>query len=430
MHEQDKQRLLALIVIAVIIFGALGYFLWNFVLNKGTIFFNGQPPFTITINSQVYECSLESCEMTIREGTHDYQLNKEGYNSLSGKIVVKRGQELTINADLSYTPTLAEPLAYTMFSLPAGYSKFTETLNDISLFKMYKADYPLKRLPKKLSNIVFSQSGEKALIFEEDQVSTYMVDGYTLTKIEGLTGALDGDFNFAETTFYTVAYDEHTNQDALIKVDFNGKTFENLVYFTRDIEDYEIKVSESEKYAIVADKTGETEVLYLIDFEEKSRTNVYEGSLVLLGEFDYEDSYFVFEAKNNDENLAGLKYLNVAQKTIGEFDFNGDLNLFDFAKGPNAFFITYSDYNEAGMTIEFVKGSAEILTVDELFAAEQTGVQPFYLFKWDPILNEYSHVMSLNDALEDIPLRLEASENGNIVRFLVGDNYYDLALGE
>lgn len=430
MLKQDKQRLLAIIIIVVIIVGALGYFLWSFVLNKGIVSFKGTPPYTITINDQAYECTLESCDLTILSGTYDYQIGKEGYNSKFSSVTVAWGEVAVIDASLDYVPQLLEPVFYTMYSLPTGYSKFTDALNNISLFNMYKSDYPLKRLPKKVENIVFSPTGEKALVFEADQVSTYYVSDYTTTKIEGLEGAVNGDFSSDENTFYTVAYDGDSKKDALIKVDFNGETFENIVFFTRDIEEYEIKISPNEKFAVLADETNEPTVMYLIDMQEKSRTNVYEGNAVTLGEFDYENSFFIFEARNHEEDLPGLKYLNANEPTIGEFDFKASLNEFDFANGPVGYFITDTEFNISGFTIEFAEESSDILTVGELFAAEETGLQPFSLFKWDPILNEFSHVINLNDLLVDIPVRIETSENGNLIRFLIGDKNYDLVLGE
>ncbi len=39
-------------------------------------------------------------------------------------------------------------------------------------------------------------------------------------------------------------------------------------------------------------------------------------------------------------------------------------------------------------------------------------------------------MINLNDLLEDVPMRIEVSESGNLVRFLIGDQNYDLALGE
>ncbi|MFC1647440.1 hypothetical protein ACFL10_00405 [Patescibacteria group bacterium] len=430
MQEQDKQRLLAIIIIAVIIFGALGYFLWSFVLNKGTVSFQGTPPYTINIKGQVYECSLESCDLTILSGEYDYQIGKEGYNSKYSSVTVERGEVTVVDASLEYVPQLLEPTIYSMYNLSTGYSKFADALDNISLFKTYESDYPLKRLPKKVENIVFSPTGEKALVFEEDQVSTYYVSDYTTTKIEGLEGSVNGDFSLDENIFYTVAYDEDSKKDALIKVDFDGQTFENMVFFTRDIDDYELKISPNEKFAILADETNEPTVMYLIDLEAKSRTNVYEGSFVTLGKFNYENSFFVFEARNYEDELPGLKYLNVNEQTIEEFDFKAGLNEFDFAKGPLGYFITDTEFNISGFTLEFVEGSSDILTVEELFAAEETGVQPFSLFKWDPILNEFSHVINLNDLLIDVPVRIEANENGNLLRFLIGDKNYDLVLGE
>lgn len=431
MHDQDKEKLLAIIVIIVIILGALGYFLWNFVLNKGTIVFNGNPPYTITVNDKEYECVLDRCELIIAQGTHKYSLSKEGYNSLSGTITLDRGQEIVINAELTFIPILSQPLPYTMFSLPTGYSKFEDNLDAISLFKTYDKDYPLKRLPKTLENIVFSQSGERALVFEEDQVSTYQIADYSLNEISGLEGALDGAFSPDESFFYTIAYDEEAEKDALKRVPFSGETFENIVFFTRNIEEYELTVSFNHKYVALADKTGETETLYLIDLNAKSRTNVFEGSAINLGEFTYEDNYLVFEGRYPGQDLATMKYLDVASEEVYEQPFESDLKLFDFADGPLGYFVSDSDYKNRGVFVDFVEDKTETLTVADLFEDEIEGEKPLNLYKWDPVLNEYFMIANLQEFFEEgEPLRIEATENGNIVRLLVGEMVYDLMLGE
>lgn len=431
MHDQDKERFLAIVVIVVIILGALGYFLWNFALNKGTIIFNGKPPYTITVDDKEYNCEIESCELVIQEGTHTYKITKQGYNSLSGSIKIARSQQLTINAELSYIPILSQPQTYTMFSLPEGYSKFKERLSAISLFKTYDEDYQLKRLPKVIENIVFSSSGEKALVFEEDQVSTYQVTDFTINKIQGLTGAINGAFTEDENFFYTVAFDEEAGKDALVRVPFGGETFENMVFFTRNIDIYDLKVSSDEKFAVLADNTGETTILYLIDLQKKERTNIYEGISANLGKFTDENNYFVFEGRSENEDIATLKYLDTATRQVEDLPFDGSLALFDFSQGPYAYFVSDSNFTNRGAFVDFQEEQVEEITVEDLFQDQIQETKPLHLFKWDPVLNEYFMIANLSDFFaEQKPVRIEAEKDGREVRFLIGESVYDLVLAE
>jgi hypothetical protein len=431
MHDQDKERFLAIVVIIVIILGALGYFLWNFALNKGTIIFKGNPLYTITVDNKDYDCRLETCELVIKEGTHSYKITKPGYNTLGGSITIARSQKLNINADLIYIPILSKPQTYTVFGLPEGYAKFKERLSAISLFKTYDTDYPLNRLPKIVENIVFSKSGEKALIFEKDQVSTYQVADYTINKIEDLAGALNGAFSEDENFFYTIAFDEDAGKAALKRVSFNGETFENIVFFTRNIDDYNLVISPDQKFAVMADNTGETTVVYLIDLIEKARTNVYEGAIADLGQFTNEENYFVFKARTQVEEKTTMKYLDVISREVMDLPFDGELALFDFSQGPFAYFVSDSAYENRGVFVDFVPEQLEDLTVEDLFADRIEQAKPSYLFKWDPVLNEYFMIANLDDFFKDIkPIRIEAATEGKEVRFLAEENVYDLALGE
>jgi hypothetical protein len=437
MQDQDKERFLALIVIAVIIIGALGYFLWNFVFNKGTVIFNGNPPFSVTVNDQTYECNMPSCELTIKEGSHKYRITKEGYNPLSGTINLTRGQELVINAKLTFIPTLSQPSEYTMFDLPVGYAKFKDRLNNISLFRTYDSYHDLNRLPKKINNIVFSDSGERALVFEDDQILTYKTTDYTTNKIQDFEQVPDGAFSPDENSFYIVATDQDSKKYALKKISFESGESENLVFFTRNISDYDITVSPNEKFAVLADKTGETTIMYLINLDKKARTNVFEGKAVNLGQFSCDGNYFVFKARNNDEDLASIKYLDVVSKEFSELPFESDLDVFDFAEGPVAFFVSDSEFAQRGIFVDFVEEQAEQeLTVSDIFEQEieettETEESFVNLFRWDPVLDEYFLVADLSDYFEGSEAsRIEAVKNGSEVRFLIGDMVYDMFLAE
>ncbi len=435
MQDQDKERFLAIIVIAVIIVGALGYFLWNFAFNKGTVIFNGNQPFTVTVDDKTYECQMASCELTIKEGTHKYRITKEAYKPLSGTINLTRGQKLIINAKLTFIPTLSQPSEYTMFSLPVGYSRFKNRLDDISLFRTYDNDHELKRLPKKINNMVFSDSGEQAIVFEDDRILTYKTSDYTTNKIDDFEQVPDGAFSSDGNFFYIVVFDSDSNKYALKKVSFNGDEYEKLVFFTRDIIDYDLAVSPNENFAVLADKTGETTILYLINLNRKARTNVFEGNSVELGDFSYDGDYFVFEASNKHEDLASMKYLDVVSKRVSELPFEGDLDLFDFSEGPVAFFVSDSEFDLRGAFVDFMEDrTTEELTVSDIFEQELEEVAEseksyLNLFRWDPVLDEYFLVADLSEYFEDRrPSGIESAKDAGNVRFLIEDKLYDLIL--
>jgi hypothetical protein len=181
---ENKNKLLAIIILILVPIGVVFYILWGIVFNKGTVIFEGRPPFSISISNEFVECLETSCSISVSTGEHSYTLSRGGYYDDSGRVYVKRGSEEVVEVNLDYIVQVLEEKEYKIFSFPVGYSKVQDRLLDVTLFSEY--DYPLKRLPKKIEDIVFNQSGSGAVVFEEDKVSHYDTGEFVMNEIEDI----------------------------------------------------------------------------------------------------------------------------------------------------------------------------------------------------------------------------------------------------
>lgn len=79
--EQPTSKKAALYGILILIFIGILYAIWFFFLNKGTISFISDPPFSVETNETTKICSASPCDIVLAPGNYTFTLTKEGYKS-------------------------------------------------------------------------------------------------------------------------------------------------------------------------------------------------------------------------------------------------------------------------------------------------------------------------------------------------------------
>jgi hypothetical protein len=313
---------------------------------------------------------------------------------------------------------ISDPFDYSTFTLPAGYSKHKDSLNDISLFTSFDPNIILNGLPKKIENIVFSPDGQKAVIFESDKVSSYDIASKAMEEIFGLEGGW-GSGVFGED-FYTIGYDEALKKDALKMVNLETGEVEDLVYFIRNVDKYKLDLSEDQTVLMIADQTNIPNVLYLINIEQSTRNNVYESDYIEPGDSSLLD-IIAFAAGDNPINTP-LKYININSSEVTDFDFSASVLNFTFDNEGGAYFVTDSQYSGG----QFYESELDVVTVEDLVSS-YAEPKVLGLYKWD---GSYEFLMDLSGILPAIPDKIEVNEDGSVIRILVGEEYWDVKVGE
>jgi hypothetical protein len=428
---ENPRKTITISVIILIALGIVFYLVWGIYLNKGTVVFKAVPPFTVSIGEYQKTCGQPECEFWIPARDYDYIVTKPGYYEDIGSIKVERAETYQIEPELYYVTEVLESNDYNIFSLPKGYGNYTSRLLDITLFNDFGEKYTLKRLPKIIENIRFSPSGEMALVFEGNLVSLYNTRDFSVSEITRIENAVDASWNQDESAFYTIEFDEDLNREVLIKYNLANLESGNLIYFLREIIEYDLKSSPGEKFVAVADKTFRPEILYLINLGEDTRNNVFEGYTITRGKWSADGGVYVFSAKAADETLPSLWVLNTEDNTVNRLPFYTEIHNLDFYNG-NAYFVTDQPYSISATDIPYTstfedKQMQRAATPDAQLLNEQREIS---LHRWSYEDNRVYFLKDLTQQLSGLPIKAEVGPEGKIIRVLIDGKYYDIRISE
>ena len=419
--------------------------------------FSGEIPFAVTIGNEEMVCLDIECKIDLPARAYTYNASKDGYYNQSGFVDVMRGETARVDLALKYIPGTLQQAERSTFALPVGYSKFANRLLDISLFALVDASEHegdemepavageeseravLKKLPKKPENIVFNESGEKALVFEDEgdgmTMAIYDTGNFSMenVNVDEDSDVRNGAWGASEQMIYFIAHDVATEKDSLQQICADSSCEpENLVYFLRNVEDYEIKISPNENFVAILDKTQNLQIVYIVDLVNSTRTNIFEGYLMELGDWSDGGEVVVFKGKNLEGNDNYLRAFDTQNNEIINLNFNGDIRNTSFY-GDSMYFMSTQEHSLHGDNKPYLMMFADeevfVSDASELLNMDSEEIK-FTLGKWNFAKNEISFVKDLSDALSLIPEKIEVNQDGTIVRILSEDIFYDLRIKE
>jgi len=423
----DKNRLLGFVIIGLIALFAILYVLWLIVFNKGHVVFEGVPPFNVSIDGNTNICLEKQCDYSLSAREHSYVLSKEGYFDQAGNVSISRGKTVLISYEAVFEAKAIAGIEYPTITLPVGYSKYLEKLSDVSLFHMLPDKYQLKKMPKKIDNIQFAPSGKSAVLFKDEKVLYYKTDTFESNEIDSLSGICSVAWNNAEDALYSVIPDEASKKDALVKINLNDDSIEKYVYFLRDINKYLLSVSPSERYVILIDTTSDMQILYLIDLEQKTRTNIFEGHALTQGHWSDNDKYYIFSGKKINDDVPKLWMLNSQNKNKTMLKFNVSPNLITDGRNGKFYFVSNQNYSLMGGKRPYLSNFDENneLNINRLTDAKEIALHLFNADEGQTYL-----VLELTNVIPLQPERIEIDTNGSIVRMLIDAKYYDVKVDD
>ncbi len=424
----DNNRFLGLVIIGGIVFVGIVYAIWLLFFNKGQVLVEGLPPFTVRFGEKTASCLEKQCVYDLPAKRYRYVISKDGYFDQEGTIEVERGKQLVISYDATFETKTLLPVEYPLPSLPTGYGKHQDSLDDLSLFHLIQDEYPLLRLPKKIRDIIFASSGMQAVIFEDDEVSHYDTQTYVQNEHDVLADAYTVAWNAKEDALYAIVFDDASKKDALVRFTLSDGELEKEVYFLRDIDEYDLSISPDERYVAIVDKTSKTHIVYIIDREQAKRKNIFEGNAVKVGMWSQNGRYFVFEARTMQPEAEYLWLYDTHTAVIEEMSFYTPLDLMTAAPGERAYIVSSDEYTLSGRTRPYFSDfdkAKQALLLDEL-TKEPSYSLHFFSF---PERQTY-FVTDMANSVDGIIKRIEIDKPGSIVRLLVGDYYYDIKVQE
>lgn len=424
----DKNKFFGLVIIGIIALGAVFYAVWIIFFNKGQVIVEGVPPFNVSFSGSSYTCLEQQCLYKLNAREYSYTISKEGYFDQAGYVDVVRGKSVIISYEEVFEAKPLTGVDYPMLSLPVGYSKFEERLMDISLFHLLQDGYQLSRMPKKNNDIIFSPSGGGAILFEDGAVSYYDTESFEINEIEVLKDAYSIAWNADENAVYSIIFDEASKKDALVRFNLEDESLEKDVYFLRNVDEYSLSVSPDERYIILVDTTSNINTLYVVDREEKTRTNVFEGYAVQEGKWSRDGNYYIFSGKADEAAVPALRLVSSRNENVESLSFNVLPRLISSAPDGKFYFVSTDEYSLSGLVRPYFSsfgGQDDTVMVDDLIAPSVISMHMFDVNERQTVL-----ILELSNAIPEVPEKIEVNENGGIVRLLVEDQYFDVKVGE
>lgn len=110
--EVEKKRAIFLGgIIVLAILGAVGYFFWGSLINKGTIKIYGPAPFKVeffNLTKGEVECPMSPCEIEKKAGIKNMLITKEGYESVITEADLELWKTVEVRVDMKIVPKIEE----------------------------------------------------------------------------------------------------------------------------------------------------------------------------------------------------------------------------------------------------------------------------------------------------------------------------------
>ncbi|MBD3156797.1 hypothetical protein GF369_03130 [Candidatus Peregrinibacteria bacterium] len=426
--SMDNNRLMGMIILVAMAFVGVVYAAWVLFFNKGQVLVEGVPPFTIQFNGQAEQCLEDQCVYDMAAKRYSYVISKDGYFDQKGTIEVKRGKQVMISYEATFEAKTLLAVDYPLPSLPAGYANYQDALNELSLFHLIQDEYQLLRLPKKIRDIVFAPSGTQAIVLEEEAALYYDTQTYEQTDYDMLADAYTVEWNDAENALYAIVFDDVSKKDALVRMSLSDETVEKEVYFLRDIDTYDLSVSPDERYVMLVDTTSPIHIVYIIDREEMTRNNIFEGHAVHAGLWSRNGRYVVFEGREKQTDVNHLWLYDTQTAVSSKLTFYTPIELMTAAPEEKAYMVSSDEYTLSGQARPYFSHfdtAKHALTLDEL-----TQESSYSLHEFSFSDRQTYFVTDISESIDGAIERIEADTPGSIVRILVDDRYYDIKVRE
>ncbi|MBI2463532.1 hypothetical protein HYV57_01090 [Candidatus Peregrinibacteria bacterium] len=261
MVSQKQKNLLFLGLLCT---GIAAITLWMFVLNKGTIEVQAEPPYRVILaKGPEILCEIDPC--VIKIFPHDYTLTfeKSGYYRETKQLSISRWQKTFLKITPTFIPMLKKRSA----------AEITSENGDTWMTR--------KGEPRLPENSAAAQGKAKNIFF----------------------------------------YLEQKKSDAaqsLIKMDREKKIVETLAIFPNTISSAKLFLSNDENVVVVVDATEEIRKMYVVDIEKKTRKRILDQKgvdsvkispssrfIIFMAEMEGKYAVYIFDMENeNKETLA------------------------------------------------------------------------------------------------------------------------------
>lgn len=181
--QREKRKMLFFGgIIALIVAVSVVYYFWGNLINRGTIIFTGNAPFSVEFfeRGETFDCPNSPCKITQSMGVKSFSASKEGYGSIVENVNVKLWGTVEESIDFAITPHFEKVDQYPEITEQAEYKfVFDEQRQMQKLVKIDdQTETAIVYFPRKIAQPEIYGVGNIVLVIDKAEKSppAYKVD--------------------------------------------------------------------------------------------------------------------------------------------------------------------------------------------------------------------------------------------------------------
>lgn len=299
-HKPSKKQ--AILFFFFTLAAAAGVLAWVFFLNKGTLVVEGAAPFSVYAGAESVNCSSSPCSLKLVPRKYTISAKKDGFFDESGEIEIKRWVESKFAFSFKMIPKLN---LVGKAVLPNSF---------VPLRPPFLGASKLEKFPQGVAEATaaFSASGEKALLTLGKDFYIYDAKNPSVTKLD--IPASYGPIWAGEK----IVFLEDSASGQILKLWNNGNS-SPIVSFERPFKFPTLLGSQSGKYVLIAEKTGDDTSYYLVDTTNKTRKKM--APKIAAYKANWAGDYIIFEENiGKQTNVSFVDAASLSEKALPAVD--------------------------------------------------------------------------------------------------------------
>lgn len=404
---------------------------WNFFINKGTLVFVSDPPFEVKIQgASDLKCEKEQCKARLTPRTYTATFSKEGYFDKTVQVPVKRWQTELYEIDFLLIPVIEKRGEIGKIILPEQKKTYTHNLKKISFSALLDQEgKTFKEYPEDITNILFSNNAEKALIFTEtNKVFVYNFEKNKIDEINFKENNLDLIWGQDTETLIVLTSKIGAKDQVLHQMSINDGKETNITYFPREVKEAKLYLSLDGEKIILVDQTKEVRKIYFIDIAQKNKKYISEIDQEVLG-IKWADSnkHVAIITENLQTEETGIWLFDIEKEFLKKLDFMAPEHAITWLNDRIVFLANKGDIEKNLAQSRNENLWTSVLGESVVKIKRNPEVERVFV-EYDTNQHIMHHLIDLPKELFGFDVRLETKKDKTGVYFLAGEEVYEVVL--
>lgn len=418
-HRPSKIQALLFFFLMLLLAG--GVFVWHFYINKGTVHFSADAPFTVLMGTKTIECPVTPCIVKLQPASYEATFQKEGYFDVQQRVTVPFMRTIMTSTLFTFKPTLRELPDVSLPLRPIA----TAPLRPPYLQPDKEwTDGGLAALIKSAKRTVVSPIKDKTLFLEVGKALYIYTEGKTLqTTIpaNGLADWMGEKIAYVTTTGST---------QTLMTASADGKDMRAVVKFERPFKNLKLFGDLKGQYVLLQEENEGTKSYYLVDTYKKTRTRMEVDSQLSFAHWTGEA--MVFEKSTATGTVTDVTIINATTGRVSATDaINGSSVILKRSYLYYVITKQQDDTSEHAVGISIEQALKDAQAVGGIATKPEAQLKKVFLSEYDSANNRYKTLLEIPLASGEHVSNLTASgKDATLLYFEKGGRVWEIKVGE